>query len=129
MAAIYVTGTTPEMMDSRDLIEWVAEYNENTENQSFASEPWEAVQEAINTRKAIRELELAGFEDWEYGATFIRDDYFKEYAQDLAADIGSIPEAGSSQWPLYCIDWEYAAKELQKDYTTAEFLGVTYWAR
>ncbi len=125
----YKAGDTPEMMDSRDLIEWVAEYDENTEDKSFASEPWEAVQEAINTRKAIRELELAGFGDWEYGATFIRDDYFEEYAQELAEDCGDIPKAGSSEWPFYCIDWKWAARELQYDYTTAEFLGVTYWAR
>ena len=39
-----------------------------------------------------------------------------EFAQAMAGEFGDIPNAGSSQWPLYCIDWEWAAKELMYDY-------------
>ena len=43
--------------------------------------------------KALKELaeEASGYAaDWLYGETLIRDSYFKEYAQQLAEDIGAI---------------------------------------
>ena len=66
--------------------------------------------------------------DWEYGETLIRDTYFQDYAEQLAEDIGAIPSEQQA-WPLYCIDWERAARDLQMDYTSVEFDGVTYWIR
>lgn len=66
-------------------------------------------------------------EDWTYGSTLIRDSYFVDYARELAEDIGAVnPDAG---WPLYCIDWERAARDLRMDYTAVDFDGVTYWVR
>jgi antirestriction protein len=68
-----------------------------------------------------------GVGDWEFGATLIRDSYFVDYAQELAEDIGALPaDAG---WPAYCIDWERAARDLQMDYTSVDYDGVTYWVR
>ena len=65
--------------------------------------------------------------DWQYGETLIRDSYFKEYAMELADDIGAVKsDAG---WPNNCIDWDQAARELQMDYTSVDFDGVTYWIR
>jgi hypothetical protein len=57
----------------------------------------------------------------------IRDSYFKEYAQEFAEDIGAINKNAS--WPNTCIDWDQAARELQMDYTSVNFDGVTYWIR
>jgi hypothetical protein len=71
-----------------------------------------------------------GDEQWEgdwYPVTCIRDSYFKNYAQELAEDIGSIKS--EAQWPYTCIDWGKAARELQMDYTSVEFDGITYWVR
>lgn len=65
--------------------------------------------------------------DWEYGETLIRDSYFKYYAMELADDIGAIP--ANAAWPLTCIDWGQAARELQMDYTAVDFGGVRYWVR
>ncbi len=65
--------------------------------------------------------------DWQYGATLIRDTYFKEYAQDLAEDIGAINREMS--WPHDCIDWDMAADALKMDYTSVDFDGVDYWIR
>ena len=65
--------------------------------------------------------------DWEHGETLIRDSYFERYAETLAEDIGAIP--ASSAWPLYCIDWARAARELQQDYTSVNFDKVIYWVR
>mgnify|MGYP003649552247 CR=1 FL=1 len=39
----------------------------------------------------------------------------KEFAQQMADNCGWNDEAG--QWPKYCIDWEYAARELMYDYS------------
>lgn len=64
--------------------------------------------------------------DW-YPVTLIRDSYFKEYAMELADDIGAIPN--DAAWPCTCIDWDQAARELQCDYLSVEFDGVTYWYR
>ena len=65
--------------------------------------------------------------DWQYGATLIRDSYFKTYAQELADDLGMIPDEAT--WPANCIDWDQAARELQMDYTSIEYGSVTYWMR
>lgn len=64
--------------------------------------------------------------DW-YPVTLVRDSYFKNYAMDLAEDIGAIPSEYT--WPASCIDWVSAARELQMDYTSVEYDGVTYWYR
>lgn len=72
-------------------------------------------------------VEAETVSDWHYGETFIADDYFEDYARELAADIGAIdPAAG---WPTAHIDWEAAANALQSDYTDFELGGTTYWAR
>lgn len=65
--------------------------------------------------------------DWKYGETLIRDSYFKEYAEQLAEDIGAINQ--DATWPNNCIDWERAAHELQMDYTSVDFDGVEYLIR
>jgi len=80
--------------------------------------------------KALTTLaeEASGYAaDWQYGETLIRYSYFKEYAQELAEDIGAINKDAS--WPNTCIDWDEAARELQQDYTEVDFDGVAYWIR
>ena len=65
--------------------------------------------------------------DWKHGETLIRDSYFRDYAEELAEDIGAINHEAS--WPNNCIDWDRACWELQMDYTSVDFDGVTYWVR
>jgi hypothetical protein len=64
--------------------------------------------------------------DW-YPVGLIRDSYFEDYAREFAEDIGAIK--GDLGWPYDCIDWEKAARELQMDYSSFEFDGVTFWYR
>ena len=64
--------------------------------------------------------------DW-YPVELIRDDYFQEYAKDLAEDTGAINPL--VYWPNNCIDWERATRELQMDYTKVDAYGTTYWYR
>jgi predicted lipid-binding transport protein (Tim44 family) len=95
-----------------------------------ADTPGHPQQEEAAEYRALQALqeEAEGYcDDWRHGATLIRDSYFKDYAQELADDIGAIDR--NAKWPLDCIDWEKAARELQMDYTSVEFSGVTYWVR
>ncbi len=34
-----------------------------------------------------------------------------------------------AQWPYTCIDWDEAARQLQMDYASVDYDGVTYWIR
>lgn len=46
-----------------------------------------------------------------YSGEFSSD---KDFAQNMAEETGDMPK--DSHWPLYCIDWEWAARELMMDY-------------
>lgn len=82
--------------------------------------------EELRVLKALAE-EGENSADWPHGETLIRDSYFEDYARQLAEDVGLIK--GDESWPLNCIDWEKAARELKYDYSAIDFDGVTYWIR
>lgn len=72
--------------------------------------------------------ECSGYaSDWQHGETLINDSYFEDYARELAKDIGAVKL--DSKWPNNHIDWEAAAEELQRDYTSIKFKGQTFWIR
>ena len=119
----YTTGDTPQHLDSRDLIAW-AEYHRDTDSITKATSLLDKDEQ--ETLAAIDSLADEGWADWEYGALFIRDNYFEEYAQMFAEDIGAVWD---NPWPLSCIDWKQAARELQMDYSSTQYLGKTYWVR
>lgn len=90
------------------------------------------IEELANLEALLAECKDAGGgdEQWDgdwYPVTLIRESYFKDYAQELADDIGAIKD--SAQWPYTCIDWNQAAMELKMDYIGVEFDGVTYFTR
>ena len=62
-----------------------------------------------------------------YPDVLIPDYDFEEFARDEAESMGSM--TGNEDWPLNCIDWERAARELQMDYTSVEHDGTTYYYR
>ncbi len=107
-----------DVLDSRDIDQRIAEL----EGSEDADEQAELA--ALVAFKAEAEGYCA---DWQFGETLIRDSYFETYAQELAHDLGLINREVS--WPFTCIDWAQATRELQQDYTSAEFDGVTYWFR
>jgi hypothetical protein len=55
------------------------------------------------------------------------DEYFTAYAQKLADDTGAVP--ANVHWPMTCIDWDMAARDLKMDYFFVEINGSTYWYR
>jgi hypothetical protein len=95
---------------------------------------WDAVYALENPSEA-KELailealadECEGCGDWSHGETLIRETYFKDYAQELADDLGV--DQSSMQWPYTCIDWDQATRELAMDYTSVDFDGVEYLLR
>ena len=150
-------SNSDDVIDSRDVIQRIAEleseisavgdeenpiadetatcgecgksWNNATNPTPAARCPFEYVHAEIAELKTLQALasKAEGYSDWKYGATLIRDSYFEEYAQELAEDIGATDK--EQRWPLNHIDWNAAAEELQGDYTSVEFDGVTYWIR
>lgn len=130
---------TYNVIDVRDIIARVEELRESRDeyNEKMGDEnAWDRVEdgepEELETLESIlSELKgNGGDEQWEgnwYPITLIRDSYFTDYAKELAEEIGAVDSNAS--WPNNCIDWDFAARELQQDYSSFEFDGVTYWYR
>ena len=116
------------IIDSRDLIAALDSYDEVvSDDETYTAEEREEIRaEYEELAEEVRSMEDCSA-DWHHGATLIHEDYFEEYAQQLAEDISAI--SGDETWPANCIDWERAARELQTDYTSVEFGGTTYWVR
>lgn len=62
-----------------------------------------------------------------YPDSFIRNDYFYTYAQELAEEIGLIP--ADEGWPFNHINWEQAAEELKLDYRSVSLQSFEFWYR
>jgi len=94
-----------------------------------ALDTWDASSDADELRilKALADEASDYAADWQHGETLIRDSYFRDYAMELADDIGAVPR--DLAWPCCCIDWDQAARELQMDYSAVDFDGITYWVR
>lgn len=107
-----------KVLDTRDLIARIT-YLE-TDEETLGEDEQEELAE-------LREAESIGIPDWQYGETLIREDYFEEYARELAEDIGAIDPA--AVWPLTYIDWEAAADALKQDYVDVTLNGFVYYAR
>ena len=119
-----------DIIDSRDVIERIDELENSFPDICEHCGEGLSCLDDFDELKALKELAKEGEDyssDWKYGEGLIRDTYFKNYAMELAEDIGAIdPKAN---WPTTCIDWEQAARELQMDYTMIEYDGIDYWIR
>lgn len=117
-----------ETFDSRQLFDRLDELEQSgieDEDGKFLFEDEDATNEHGRI-KAILE-EIGDYDEMPYGVTFIRDDYFEDYAQELADDIGAIN--ADAAWPTNYIDWEAAANALKDDYSLVEIEGTEYWYR
>ena len=115
-----------DVINSHEVIERIEELREELDETPTPASKDELYAEL----RALEKLDSDGrnaSEDWEYGETLVNDDYFVTYAQEFAEEIGAV--GSSASWPEYCIDWNWAARELQMDYTPIEFDGQTFWVR
>ncbi len=118
-----LNGTDPfdfgqDTFDSREVIDRIA-YLEDSDMD-------EEEQQEFDDLRAFEEEASGYVADWNFGEGFISDDYFEEYAKELADDIGAVKD--DTGWPGRHIDWEAAADELKQDYISFELRGTTYWA-
>jgi hypothetical protein len=119
------TTNSADLIDVRDVIDRFEELEDARRDEDEA-------QEFTELSALLEELKGCGGDhqwrgDW-YPVTLIHDCYFEKYAQELASDIYG-KEIDKAQWPFDCIDWEKAASDLQGDYSTVDYDGVTYWYR
>ena len=142
MSHVYVESTVDlraDVIDVRDIIARVLELRDERDeyNEKMGSpDAWDGVPDGepdeLNMLEGILSA-LAGYGggaefegDW-YPVSLIAESYFQEYAQDLAEDCGMVDT--SARWPMNCIDWEQAARELQMDYIPIIIHGSAYWYR
>ncbi len=127
---------TADIIDVRDIITRVEDLEETLPEVADDREAWEyanpedAAELATLTALLATLNGMGGDEQWRgdwYPVTLIRGGYFRDYAQELAEDIGAINADAS--WPMRCIDWDQATRELRSDYTPVEIDGTTYWTR
>jgi len=114
----------PNVTDLRDIVAILDDENLTGDERTDAL----AIVDAFIADGLVSDTD--GFRDYaDNEPTLIADSYFTEYARELADDLGLIPDNGENRWPAYCIDWEYAARELQYDYSAVDIDGARYWIR
>lgn len=113
-----------DTFDSLDLIERMEELQAMKEDVGLTDEEKEELRDIKHINK---EGTFATGEEWRYGVTCIRESSFKEYAMDFAEECGVIQR--NITWPLTCIDWDMAARDLSNSYTELDVDGVTFLVR
>jgi hypothetical protein len=116
-------SNTDDVIDSRDVIARIEEIEGLGDDKNLSQEDLDEV----TALRALQDRAEGYASDWQYGATLIRRSYFKQYAMQLADDIGAIN--ADATWPNNCIDWDRAARELEMDYTLVDFGDVEYLVR
>lgn len=109
-----------EMFDSRDVIERLDYLTDKADDVGLDEDEKDELH-------ILQELENESGTSWDYGMTFINEDYFVQYAKQYAEEIGAASD--TNRWPFTCIDWEQAADELKEDYTYYNLNGNTFLSR
>ena len=107
-----------DILDSRDLLDELKTLDKEDDEERI-----EAIEELI---------EEVGKEDFEFGVTFIRENFWVEYCEDFAYECGYLdsPYGASDTNPLwYHIDWESWADSMAQDYDQIKFDGDNYYWR
>lgn len=121
----YLAGLRDDFQEDNNL----SDYEGEGMNADELWDEWEQSDEGIELHILEKLASEAGnAEDWSYGVTLIRDSYFEEYAEELVKEIGDLPK----DLPWYIesnIDWKGVVEDIQQDYFSADFDGITYWVR
>ena len=106
-----------DIIDSRDLLE---ELETLDEEDSYDKERIEMIDDL---------KEEVGKDNFEMGVTFIRENYWVQYCEDLAYDCGYMDRQDDSNPLHYHIDWQGWADAVEMDYSQTDFDGDTYYWR
>ena len=117
-------NNTDDIIDSRDVIARIEELEDMYDEEAFEDNLDDDERDELLDLKTLAE-EAENCCDWQDGVTLISDNYFEQYAENYARDIGAI--SNEHRWPLDCIDWEKAADDLKVDFSSVDFDGVTFW--
>lgn len=132
--------TKYDVLDLRELAQEWRDAREELNEATDAGEEYEPEVSLEAYRSLCAEIGIEptpdALEDYgdSYEPTLIAENYFEEYAEQLAEDIcpwpsGSREHDALSSWPYRHIDWEAAARELKYDYTSVTFDGGEYYIR
>ena len=106
-----------DIIDSRDLLE---ELETLDEEDSYDKERIEMIDDL---------KEEVGKDNFEMGVTFIRENYWVQYCEDLAYDCGYMDRQDDNNPLHYHIDWQGWADAVEMDYSQTDFDGDTYYWR
>ena len=112
--------SSPELFDSREVIERIEELEAVP---TIDREPDD--QEELDALYALQD-KAECLDGWEHGETFIRDDYFSDYVEELLKEVGYIPD-NLPEWII--IDWQETADTTHAAYTVFELMGTPYRPR
>ncbi len=107
------------VLDTRDLHDLLDSLRSEDDAGTLDADEAELLGELCNLEASVV--------DWQHGEALVRDDYFEDYARELAEDVGAVDR--DAAWPMTCIDWPAAARALLQDYYEFEIDGRTYYAR
>ncbi len=126
-----IIARVEELREERDGLQLTLDGGSQEDVNALAEWETDNAEELAELESLLDDLNgMGGDEQWEgdwYPVTLIRDSYFQDYAQELAEECCMIDT--NAKWPMTCIDWKQAARELQYDYSSVEVNGVTYWTR
>lgn len=120
-----------DVFDSRDVDERIKklendlEYRAVLDPDDAEAEDTQSMKDELKTLTEFRDEVGSG--EYKYGMTFIADSHFKEYAEQVAEDIGAIDR--DAAWPLSYIDWDAAADALKMDYSSITLDDYEFWYR
>jgi len=103
-----------DILDSRDLLE---ELKTLDEEDSYDKERIEMIDDL---------KEEVGKDNFEMGVTFIRENYWVEYCEELAYDCGYVSSRDEYNPISNHIDWQGWADAVEMDYSQSDFDGDTY---
>lgn len=119
-------------IDSRDLIDrlstlgvdnWCAVDYDDTDTDDRAE-----IDALVDALTVLYDSSEDTCEDGIFG---VAESEWVDYAQEFADDTGAVPDAVKEghRWPLYCIDWERAARDLAHAYSLVTIDGTDYYVR
>jgi hypothetical protein len=138
-----------DVIDSRDVIQRIANLIDaideiDQDDEDNPGEREDLVRE-LEQMQALRDAAEPNTDEWDDGATMVRESYWVDYVREMCHDCGYFDNRGHgpntrysngsigpdwNAWPYKHIDWEGVAEELgSTDYCTFEWEGVTWYIR